>query len=108
MVNAFRIWNGNFAHGDRLMKVEGIGQNMRTRIQLKIFMMSRVSVASLPARCFTRSEDGAAAKKTGHTEDTMTEGRQANTWLRPANLKYEQSDSQMIHRSSHGDFHEGQ
>ncbi|GAU89295.1 hypothetical protein RvY_01861 [Ramazzottius varieornatus] len=45
MVNAFRIWNGNFAHGDRLMKVGGTGQNMRTRIQLKIFMMSPVSVA---------------------------------------------------------------
>ncbi|GAV02062.1 hypothetical protein RvY_12674-1 [Ramazzottius varieornatus] len=49
MVNAFRIWNGNFAHGDRLMKVEGNGQNMRTRIQLKICTMSLVSVA--PPSC---------------------------------------------------------
>ncbi|GAU92268.1 hypothetical protein RvY_04369 [Ramazzottius varieornatus] len=38
-----------YFYGDRLMKVEGTGQNMRTRIQLKIFMMSPVSVA--PPSC---------------------------------------------------------
>ncbi|GAV07031.1 hypothetical protein RvY_16921-1 [Ramazzottius varieornatus] len=50
LVNVFRIWTGNFANGNRLLKSQESSRNLKTRSQAKILIMLPVSTAPLSCK----------------------------------------------------------